>query len=345
VSVLIAEDESVARMVLQHAVEQLGHEVFVAADGIQAWDFYRRHECDVVISDWMMPGLDGPELCRRVRAQPHQTYTYFILLTALDDKSHFIEGMQAGADDYLTKPFDREQLDVRLRVAERVTTLHRRLAEKTRELERANRSLAVSARRDPLTGLGNRRQLRDDLLRLQAWLHRYGRGFAVALCDVDHFKLYNDRFGHLAGDDVLRTVSRTVATTVRSGDMTYRYGGEELLIIMPEQTAETSIVAMERIRSAIERLAISHPDNSPHRVVTMSIGLVTIGAGEQRPWESVLSQADEALYRAKAWGRNLVALAEPPLLGLVPDLDLCDDEAFFALDGPAPSDPASSPPG
>ena len=137
-------------------------------------------------------------------------------------------------------------------MAARVTSLHHQLAEKTRELERANHALAESARRDPLTGLGNRLQLREDLYRLQRWLDRYGRGFGVALCDVDRFKLYNDRYGHVAGDDVLQALSQAVAETIRSGDMAYRYGGEELLIIMPEQSAETSIIAMERVREAVE---------------------------------------------------------------------------------------------
>jgi two-component system chemotaxis response regulator CheY len=342
--VLIAEDDAASRLLLRRAIEQLGHEVLVAADGTRAWATYRQHDLDVIVSDWLMPGLDGPALCQRVRQQPRDTYTYFILLTALDDKPHFIQGMQAGADDYLTKPFDRDELQLRLQVAERVTTLHHQLAEKTRELERVNKALAESARHDPLTGLGNRLQLRDDLFRLQQWLDRYGRGFAVGLCDVDRFKLYNDCYGHIAGDDALCAISQTIASTVRSGDMTYRYGGEELLVIMPEQTAETSIVGMERVRGAIERLAIPHPRNPPYGVVTISIGLVTIGGGEQLPWEAVLYQADEALYRAKADGRNRVKLADPPLLGLSRDLDLADDVTVSAL-GAAPLPDVSVPPG
>jgi diguanylate cyclase (GGDEF)-like protein len=247
-----------------------------------------------------------------------------------------MQGMQAGADDYLTKPLDREELQVRLQVASRVTSLHHQLAEKTRELEAANHALAESARRDPLTGLGNRLQLREDLYRLQRWLDRYGRGFGVALCDVDRFKLYNDRYGHVAGDDVLQAISKTVAETIRSGDMAYRYGGEELLIIMPEQSADTSVVAMERVREAVSRLAIPHIANRPYGVVTISIGLVALGQGEQLPWEVVLNRADAALYRAKAEGRNRLALAQIDTVGLAPSrglmlgvgtgLDLGEDE-------------------
>jgi diguanylate cyclase (GGDEF)-like protein len=318
VKVLIAEDDAVSRLMLRRAVEQLGHEVLVATDGTDAWELYRQHTVDVIVSDWLMPGMDGLDLCRRVRASQRETYTYFMLLTSLEGKQHFMQGMQAGADDYLTKPLDREELQVRLQVASRVTSLHHQLAEKTRELEAANHALAESARRDPLTGLGNRLQLREDLYRLQRWLDRYGRGFGVALCDVDRFKLYNDRYGHVAGDEVLQAISKALAETIRSGDMAYRYGGEELLIIMPEQSAETSVIAMERVREAVARLAIPHLSNRPYGIVTISIGLVALGHGEQLPWEVVLNRADTALYRAKAEGRNRLAMAEPGAVGLAP---------------------------
>jgi diguanylate cyclase (GGDEF)-like protein len=329
VKVLIAEDDAVSRLTLGRAVEQLGHEILVAADGVAAWELFREHAVDVIVSDWLMPGMDGLDLCRRVREAQRETYTYFLLLTSMEGKQNFIQGMQAGADDYLTKPLDREELQVRLQVASRVTSLHHQLAEKTHELERVNRALAESARRDPLTGLGNRLQLRDDLTQLQRRLARYGHGFGVALCDVDRFKLYNDRYGHVAGDEVLQAISTAIATTIRSCDMAYRYGGEELLVIMPEQSAETSIIAMERVRAAVELLAIPHVENRPHRVVTLSIGLVAIGQGEQFPWETVLNQADTALYRAKAEGRNRVAVSAAASLGLAPNPNVRPD------DGPA----------
>jgi diguanylate cyclase (GGDEF)-like protein len=325
--VLIAEDDAVSRLVLRRAIEQLGHEVLVATDGDDAWELYRQDEIDVIVSDWLMPGMDGLDLCRRVRACQRETYTYFMLLTSLEGKQHFLQGMQAGADDYLTKPLDRDELQVRLQVASRVTSLHHQLAEKTRELERANHALAESARRDPLTGLGNRLQLREDLYQLQRWLDRYGRGFGVALCDVDRFKRYNDRYGHIAGDEVLQAISKVVADTIRSGDMAYRYGGEEILVIMPEQSAETSVVAMERVREAVERLAIPHVANRPHGLVTISVGLVAIGQGERLPWEIVLNRADTALYRAKAEGRNRVALGAEDALGLAPNPNIAIDAA------------------
>ena len=315
--VLIAEDDAVSRLLLRRSIEQLGHECLVAVDGDVAWALFQQHEVDVVVSDWMMPGLDGPELCRRVRAHPRQTYTYFILLTALDGKEFLLAGLEAGADDYLTKPFDRDELRARLQTAARVTTLQRQLAEKTVELERLNVALAESARKDPLTGLGNRLQLHEDLYRLQRWLERYGRGYGVALCDVDQFKRYNDSYGHLAGDEALRAIGRAIDGSTRDGDMTYRFGGEEMLVILPEQTAETAAIALERVRRSVEELGIPHTFNQPHGLVTVSVGVAALVPGEPASWEALLGRADRALYRAKQAGRNRVVVdAGPPHLQL-----------------------------
>ncbi len=312
--ILIAEDESVSRLVLHRAVEQLGHACLVATDGEEAWARYRGAEIDVVISDWMMPGLDGIELCRLVRDQPRDTYTYFILLTALEDKRFFLAGMEAGADDYLTKPLDRDELYVRLLAAERVTKLHRQLAESRAELERTNRALFESARTDPLTGLGNRLRLHEDLRALEAAVERYGHSYCAALFDVDQFKSYNDRYGHLAGDQVLRTVAQVVTSHCRAGDTAYRYGGEEFLVILPEQSLDAATVAVERLRSAVETLRIPHVDNLPGRVLTISGGLAMLGPGERLGSEAWLARADLALYLAKRSGRNRVATHQDTVL-------------------------------
>ena len=313
--ILIAEDDAASRLLLRRAIEQRGHDVLVTDDGEQAWALYRQHAVDVIVSDWLMPGCDGPELCRRVRSEQRETYTYFILLTALDDQQHFIEGMQAGADDYLIKPFDRVQLEVRLRVAERVTTLHRQLAEKTRELEQVNQALAETARRDPLTASGTG----SSSARICS-----APGLAPALRTRVRRRPLRRRPLQAVQRPLRPPRRRRRAEDGRPDHPMHHplrrhglsVGGEELLVIMPEQTAETSVIAMERIRDAIERLAISHPGNPPHDVLTISIGLITVGGGEQLPWETVLNQADEALYRAKARGRNQIALAEPNMLGL-----------------------------
>ncbi len=230
--VLIAEDDAISRMILRRAVEKFGHECLVAEDGEKAWKLFQdTPEVDVIISDWMMPGIDGPEFCRRVRELSGNWYTFFIFLTALGDKEHLLEGMQAGADDYLAKPLDREQLQVRLIAASRVNSLHRQLNEQKMKLENLNRELFAASRQDPLTRLGNRLRLREDLATLSAKAERYGHSYCAILCDIDCFKAYNDHYGHLAGDDVLEKVAGVIMRNLRTGDSAYRYGGEEFLVI------------------------------------------------------------------------------------------------------------------
>ncbi|QIN77574.1 diguanylate cyclase [Rubrobacter marinus] len=308
--VLIAEDDAVSRAILKRAVEKLGHECTAANDGLAAWEAYLANpEVDVIISDWMMPGLDGPALCEKVRGYDGKRdgYPFFIFLTALGDKAHLLEGMQAGADDYLSKPLDREELGARLLAATRVTSLHRQLNSQKRELERLNFELFKQARRDPLTKLGNRLRLREDLETLRARVERYGHSYSALLCDVDYFKLYNDTYGHLKGDDVLRRVAEVVLETFRTGDSSYRYGGEEFLAILPEQTLGSAAVAAERLRSAVEGLAIPH-EGSPLGVVTVSCGLAELASGAQKTIDDLLKEADTALYEAKDKGKNNVAV-------------------------------------
>ena len=308
--VLIAEDDAVSRMILKRAVERLGHECIVADDGLEAWKAYLANpEVDVIISDWMMPGLDGPALCEKVRGYEGKRmgYPFFIFLTALGDKDHLLEGMQAGADDYLSKPLDREELGARLLAATRVTSLHRQLNSQKRELERLNFELFKQARRDPLTKLGNRLRLREDLETLRARVERYGHSYSALLCDVDYFKRYNDTYGHLMGDDVLQKIGEVVMQTFRTGDTSYRYGGEEFLAILPEQTLESAAIAGERLRAAVEELEIPHQD-SPYGIVTLSCGLATFTSGEGKTTDELLKEADAALYEAKERGKNNVAI-------------------------------------
>ncbi len=305
--VLIAEDDAISRMILQRSVEKFGHECLVAEDGEKAWELFQSiPEVDVIISDWMMPGIDGPEFCRRVRETDGGWYTFFVFLTALGDKEHLLKGMQAGADDYLAKPLDREQLQVRLIAASRVTTLHRQLTEQKADLERLNLELFTTARRDPLTHLGNRLLLREDLATVSAQAARYGHRYCALLCDIDSFKAYNDHYGHLAGDEVLERVAGVISRNLRSGDTAYRYGGEEFLTLLPEQTLEQAKVAAERLRRSVEDLAIPHQLAVPAGVVTISVGLAALPPGEPKRVETLLKEADAALYKAKAAGKNRI---------------------------------------
>jgi diguanylate cyclase (GGDEF)-like protein len=305
--VLVAEDDGVSRLVLQRSLQRLGHDCQLAADGVAAWQLYQESPPDVIISDWLMPGMEGIEFCRRVREAPADAYTYFIFMTALDDKQHFLRGMQAGADDYLTKPVDMDELQARLIAASRVTSLHRRLLEQNGELERLRHAEFEAARTDPLTGVGNRLRLHEDLEGLEGRVRRYRHNYAAALVDVDHFKLYNDRYGHIAGDGALRRVADAIRRGLRTSDALYRYGGEEFLVLLAEQSLEGARVAMERVRIAVEELAIAHEGNPPSGVLTISAGLAALSSADGGDADAWLKRADDALYRAKVAGRNRVA--------------------------------------
>ncbi len=306
--VLIAEDDAVSRTILQRAVEKLGHEVLAAEDGGRAWDLYgEAPDVEVVISDWMMPEVDGLELCRRVRAEERgdgRGYTYFIFLTALGDREHLLQGLEAGADDYLSKPLDRDELGMRLTSALRVTELHRRLAFQNEELEELNRMLFEQSRADPLTSLGNRLRLREDLEILHGRAKRYGHSYAVVLCDVDHFKAYNDHYGHLAGDDALRRVAEAISSSLRGGDAAYRYGGEEFLMVFPEQDVGVASTIADHLRRTVEALGIPHEANASGGVVTISAGVAILA--ETGDADDLLREADAALYEAKEAGKNTV---------------------------------------
>lgn len=305
--ILIADDSPTPRLILRRELERLGHECVVAQDGNEAWELFQRSIPDVVVSDWMMPGMDGDELCRRVRSHAAAPYAYFILHTSLDDRRYVVQGMEAGADDYLTKPFDPDELTSRLISAARVTVLHRRLARQQAELERLNDMLFEDSRHDRLTGLGNRRRQDEDLERLVEQARRSGRPFSVALFDVDRFKQFNDTAGHGAGDNVLRSVAAALIRTSRATEVAYRYGGEELLVAFTEEDLEGATLAADRMRSAIEGLGIRHPGLAPPGVVTVSGGVACFEPGSAEDVATLLERADAALYEAKQAGRNRVA--------------------------------------
>lgn len=297
--VLIAEDEQVPRIILCRTLEKLGHECLVARDCLEAWEMYQNApEVDVVISDWMMPGIDGLELCRRIRTARKDGYTYFIFLTALGDKGHFLKAMRDGADDYLAKPLDPDELQARMIAADRVTSLHRRLNEQKMEL-------FEQARKDPLTQLGNRLMLNEDLEVLRGRVERYGHSYCAALCDIDNFKLYNDRYGHLAGDEVLRVVAHTLAEHSRSGDAVYRYGGEEFLIIMPEQPPKSAAAATNIMCRAVRELAIPHDAKEPPEVITLSAGIASLLPEENKTTDAAIKRSRRCTLSGEGVGPEL----------------------------------------
>lgn len=291
--ILIVDDDATARKVLSAQLFQLGHSVRTAATAQEAICSYRRLGADVIISDWQMPDTDGLELCRRLRNTQNEsaTYPYIILLTGHDGPDRFLRGMEAGADDYLVKPLDIQHLQARLIAAERVTTLHRRLYE--------------SSRTDALTGLANRLRLNEYLAQLRAEVELTGRGVTLALCDIDFFKRYNDRYGHLAGDLALWRVAEILQNGIAGVGQAFRYGGEEFCLVI-ERLPPPATDILETIRRTVEDACIPH-ELSEFGGVTLSLGAATLRPGDSKTTDQLLSEADTALYQAKSFGRNQLA--------------------------------------
>ncbi len=304
---LIADDDADTRQVLQDAVRSLGHVCTVARDGIEAWNFHHAHRADVILSDWSMPRLDGLSLCKRLRsAGGAPAYTHFIFVTGSADKTHFMEGMHAGADDYITKPFDIDALEARLEVCRRAVMIQRQELEATSSLRRKSDRNFLEARTDALTSVSNRLALAEDLDALASEDGGSRRLYSGAMCDIDRFKEYNDCFGHVAGDDVLRRVAQTLQDGLRRGDGFYRYGGEEFVALLRDQSLEEATTCMVRVRAQVEALRIPHAARAEMPYVTVSVGIAELRPGTAAGSDDWLRRADRALYAAKASGRNCV---------------------------------------
>jgi len=304
--VLVADDSALDRLALRTMVEQLGHTCDEAVDGDDAWAQWELIRYDVILTDWKMPRTSGLELCRRIRKQDGGQYVFTAICTTLDDREHGLEAVRAGADLLLTKPVDLIAVEMCLITAARVTATQVQLTLQNAELQMLNATLAEHARTDQLTGLANRRRLDDDLEVLASLAARYDMTTCVAMCDVDRFKAYNDRFGHLAGDQVLKALAAAMERLSRESDTIYRFGGEELLILLPHQDLASAEIAVERLRRAIEAMAVEHPDNAPYGVVTVSFGLASLQGRALCEPRGLVEQADAALYEAKRTGRNRV---------------------------------------
>jgi diguanylate cyclase (GGDEF)-like protein len=300
IGVLIADDDSAQRGPLAKWVRSLGYTVYEAADGEEALQLVREFPVDIVVTDWSMPKLTGLELCQRLRVG--DSPPYIILMTAFDGGARLVEGMRAGANDFIRKPVDLDELDVRLLAGARMVHMLRRLKTANELLRRDSERDFAAARVDALTGIGNRLALNEELRRAAHNAERYGHPCALAICDIDHFKLFNDRYGHLGGDEALRRVAGTIRDALRTGDQVFRFGGEEFVALLPEQSVGDAARAMDRVRAAVRALAIPHPTVSRAGVLTMSVGVAAFREGVD-DW---LARADAALYRAKGAGRDCV---------------------------------------
>jgi two-component system, cell cycle response regulator len=301
--ILIADDDPVSRTLMRRTLQRFGYEVIVAENGRQAVRILSEQEGPrLALVDWMMPELDGLGLCREIRSR-HQddSYIYILLLTARQNSEDIVIGLEAGADDYITKPCQPAELKARLHTGQRVLSLERKLVE-------AREDMRFKATRDALTSLWNRGSI---LARVTNELNRSIRTGPVSLllCDVDHFKQVNDTYGHLTGDIVLENVANRLSCSVRAYDAVGRYGGEEFLIVLSDCDKANAAVRAEAIREAISAVPITVGNTSIR--VSISIGAITCqNWAASMPVERALAQADQALYKAKADGRNRTVFAE-----------------------------------
>ena len=295
--ILIADDDITSRTVLASVLKKQGHQVEATVNGAEAWETLRQPGApELVILDWVMPEMDGPEVVRRVRALGTERPPYILMLTARGEKADIIAGLEAGANDYLSKPFDVGELRARIEVG-------RRMVEMQAALIASREALAHQATHDPLTGLLNRRAILDTLNREVSRASRSGGPWAVGMCDIDHFKRINDTYGHQTGDDLLCGFARILNESLRPHDSAGRMGGEEFLLILPIMARGDALFPFDRLCGRIAESKI--PTRSGVLSITASIGVASASAGSKA--DQMVEAADAALYRAKAEGRNRVA--------------------------------------
>lgn len=304
--ILVADDSLVMRRLLQATLESWGLEVVCASDGAEALAILQGDDPPrLAVLDWMMPVLTGPEVCKLVRERNSGPYTYLILLTSRNQREDIVAGMGAGADDYVVKPFDKHELEVRLRAGRRILNLQN-------ELMLAQEALREQATRDALTGCWNRRVILETLDRETGRAVREQRSLGVVMLDVDHFKLINDTYGHAAGDETLREVVRRVTSMIRPYDAIGRIGGEEFLIVLPGCDELFTLSHAERLRKAVELTPVIADGVEIH--VTASFGTTAMQAGSPIAPGRLVRAADEGLYAAKRQGRNRVCCCLPEQL-------------------------------
>ena len=301
--ILIADDDAISRRMLENTLQRAGYEVTAVANGRQAVEKLSQPEAlRLALLDWMMPELDGPDVCYEIRKHRDQSYVYMILLTSRESKEDVVAGLASGADDYLVKPFVADELKARLRTGERILSLEDRLVE-------AREEMRFKAMHDHLTSLWNRGVIMDLLGRELSRSQRENICTVIILGDLDHFKQINDTYGHLVGDQVLREVARRLLHCIRSYDFVGRYGGEEFLTVLNNCRPDSALGRAEQIRKIICTRPVN-TDAGP-LLVSMSFGVLLSSDWGQRPAEELIREVDAALYVAKAEGRNCVKVARP----------------------------------
>ena len=299
---LIADDDRGTTAILSKQLQRWQVEVAVAHDGMAAWNVLNDGQApSLALIDWMMPGVDGPELCRRIRATPALSHLYVIMLTGRDSRADMVMGLDAGADDYIVKPFDAEELRARVHTGIRVATLQERLAERVAELQAARDELARLASTDALTGLFCRRQWFDLATIELNRSRRYDQPFSLLMADLDYFKRVNDTYGHGVGDEVLKRFAGILQTECRGSDIMGRLGGEEFAVLLPQTSLRDAQDVARRIVESCRSVTVSSPAGD----VKFSCSIGATEASTTDPsLESVLERADRALYQAKRNGRD-----------------------------------------
>jgi len=297
--VLVVDDSPVARKLVEHALPEDQYEIISAKTGEEALQLFAERRPGLVITDWLMPDITGLEVCERIRADFRDSFTYIILLTGVSEKEKIVKGLQSGADEFLTKPFDAAELRARIGVGRRIVELHR-------ELEAKNLLLEQLSLTDSMTGLPNRRAIEEWAKRQLSGAARHDFPLWVIMADLDKFKSVNDTYGHEAGDVVLKGFAETLKSHSRQCDICGRMGGDEFLIIITFAEAAGARLAIERIREQVEAKKFDFGGNSVG--VTASFGIAGYHHGQETNFERLMVRADAALYSAKRKGGNRVEM-------------------------------------
>lgn len=299
--VLLVEDDPIQAEATRELLISSGYEVILAGDGVTAIKLVKTKAPDIILLDLILPGLDGHEVCRWLKLEETTKGIPVIMLTVKKELADKISGLQVGADDFLPKPYNDLELNARIYASLRTKALQDELRTKNKQLEELLYKVEYLAITDALTGLYNRRRFHDILLKEFERSKRYATPVSLLMIDIDHFKKVNDRYGHLAGDDVLRNVAQIIQKIIRDIDTAARYGGEEYIVILPNTEKNDALKVAERMRTTIENNRFAEIDNS---TITISIGIAGMPDNQIDTEDKLIRAADLALYRSKQNGRN-----------------------------------------